>query len=365
MRSHWRGLPVALAAAVVLTACGGGFGTFAAPVAAVVGGTQITEAEVNAHVRLQHAQNQYPNLLQGPNANVVALNAKQQELTNLIQETAFVQRGTAAGAAVTQGAVDAAVQRTAAQYPSEAAFETALGKVGLSLDDYRQAQKLELAVQAVSTAVTKGIDASADQIHAFYQQNQSTFAGSYDAAEILICSHPAPDHSCAPTAADLAIAQQVAQKAQAGGDFAQLARQYSDDTGTKATGGDLGWQQAGALIPAFESAALALQPGQVTPQPVQTAVGYQVIKLIAKGEPEAAAADQINATLEQSARNQAANSFLQQAVAHTRIEVNPAFGSFDADTLAVSSPAGSVSAPNADQSTSGSSGLGGLSGLGG
>lgn len=328
----------------------------------MVGGTQITEAEVNAHVRLQHSQNQYPNLFQGPNANVVALDAKQQELASLIQETAFIQRGAALGAAVTQGAVDAAVRRTASAYPSERAFEAALAKVGLSLDDYRQAQALELKVQAVSSAITKGINATAAQIHAYYLQNQSTFAGSYDAAEILICSHPAADHSCPPSAADLAKAQEVDTKALAGEDFAQLARTYSDDVGTRTTGGDLGWQQAGGLIPAFEAAALALQPGQITPQPVQTAVGYQVIKLIAKGEPESAAADQINASLEQSARNQAANAFLQQAVAHTRIQVNPAFGSFDAATLGVSSPAGAVSAPNADQSTAGSSGLGGFGG---
>ena len=358
-----------MVAAAGLTACGGGLGSFAAPVAAVVGGTQITEAEVNVHVRLQHSQNQYPNLFQGPNSNVAALDAKQQELASLIQETAFIQRGAAllnaSGATVTQGAVDAAVQRTAGAYASESAFEAALAKVGLSLDDYRQAQALELKVQAVSAAVTKGINATAEQIHAFYVQNQSTFAGSYDAAEILICSHPAADHSCPPSAADLARAQEVNTKALAGEDFAQLARTYSDDVGTRTTGGDLGWQQAGGLIPAFESAALALRPGQISPQPVQTAVGYQIIKLIAKGEPESAATDQINASLEQSARNQAANAFLQQALSHTRIEVNPAFGSFDPGTLAVSSPTGAVSAPNADQSTSGSSGLSGLSGLGG
>lgn len=355
--------------AALLTACGGGFGTFAAPVAAVVGGTQITEAEVNVHVRLQHAQNQYPNLFSGQNSNVVAYNAKQQELTSLIQETAFIQRGTGLGATVTEGAVDAAVQRTRSAYASGAAFTAALAKVGLTVDDYRQAQRLSLQVQAVSSALTKNINATPGEIDAFYQQNQSTFAGSYHAAEILICSHPNADHSCPATPDDLAKAQMVDNKAIAGEDFATLASTYSDDPGTKDTGGDLGWQQAGGLIPAFESAALALQPGQVTSQPVETAVGYQIIKLIAKGEPESAASEQINTTLEQSARNQAANTFLQRALAQTRIQLNPAFGTFSPTTLSVTPPKGAVSGPNADQSTSpdlsGLSGLGGAGGAGG
>ncbi len=77
-------------------------------------------------------------------------------------------------------------------------------------------------------------------------------------------------------------AVQIIAKAKApGADFAALARQYSDDPGTKAKGGDDGFiDQATQYIPEFKQAAFSLKPGEITPDPVlSTRYGYFVIKL--------------------------------------------------------------------------------------
>jgi parvulin-like peptidyl-prolyl isomerase len=77
-------------------------------------------------------------------------------------------------------------------------------------------------------------------------------------------------------------AQQILAKAKApGADFAALAKQYSEDPGTKNSGGDDGWiDQSTGYVPEFKQAAFALKPGQVTlvksPQ-----YGYFIIKLVA------------------------------------------------------------------------------------
>lgn len=65
-------------------------------------------------------------------------------------------------------------------------------------------------------------------------------------------------------------------------DFSALAKQYSDDTGTKDSGGDLGWAQAGQFVAEFDQALFKdLKDGQISPQPVKTEFGYHIIKRIA------------------------------------------------------------------------------------
>lgn len=63
-----------------------------------------------------------------------------------------------------------------------------------------------------------------------------------------------------------------------GADFAALAREASDDPGSKSAGGDLGWVRRGLMTPKFEQALYALQPGQIS-VPVETEFGWHLIKL--------------------------------------------------------------------------------------
>ncbi len=64
-----------------------------------------------------------------------------------------------------------------------------------------------------------------------------------------------------------------------GEDLGALAKKVSDDTGSKATGGDLGWQPVGVFAPEFEEALKKLQPGQVSP-PFRTTFGWHIAKVL-------------------------------------------------------------------------------------
>jgi len=64
-----------------------------------------------------------------------------------------------------------------------------------------------------------------------------------------------------------------------GEDFAALARAHSEDTGSAASGGDLGWTNPGQMVPEFEKAMNALQPNQLS-QPVKTAFGLHLIQVL-------------------------------------------------------------------------------------
>lgn len=76
-----------------------------------------------------------------------------------------------------------------------------------------------------------------------------------------------------------ARARALAEQARSeGADFAALARENSEDAGSKAAGGDLGWIEPGLTDPAFESALFAMQPGEIS-EPVRSAEGWHVIWL--------------------------------------------------------------------------------------
>ncbi|BAV34811.1 molecular chaperone SurA [Sulfuricaulis limicola] len=66
-----------------------------------------------------------------------------------------------------------------------------------------------------------------------------------------------------------------------GEDFAALARAHSDDTGSAANGGDLGWANPGQMVPEFEKAMNALQPNQLS-QPVKTPFGLHLIQVLGR-----------------------------------------------------------------------------------
>jgi peptidyl-prolyl cis-trans isomerase D len=87
-----------------------------------------------------------------------------------------------------------------------------------------------------------------------------------------------------------ALAQQISAKAKAGEDFAQLAKQYSDDIGSKNLGGDLGFNTRGGFVTEFDGALFAMTEGQVS-ETVKTEFGYHVIKLDAIRKPEVVSKD--------------------------------------------------------------------------
>jgi peptidyl-prolyl cis-trans isomerase D len=78
-------------------------------------------------------------------------------------------------------------------------------------------------------------------------------------------------------------AQAVIDLLENGSDFAKLAQEYSQDTGSGAVGGDLGWFGRGAMVSEFESAAFS-QPIGAIEEPVQSQFGYHIIQVLDRRE---------------------------------------------------------------------------------
>lgn len=92
--------------------------------------------------------------------------------------------------------------------------------------------------------------------------------------------------------------EEVLKKIRSGGDFAKIAAEVSEDEGTKPKGGDLGFVKKGVLVPEFEQAAYALQPGEVSGI-VETPFGLHILKTEEKKESGLQSYDEAKAAIKE------------------------------------------------------------------
>jgi peptidyl-prolyl cis-trans isomerase SurA len=79
------------------------------------------------------------------------------------------------------------------------------------------------------------------------------------------------------------LAAELRARALAGEDFAELAKEYSQDIGSAQEGGELGWMTPGQMVPEFEAAMANTAPGQIS-APVQTPYGWHIVEVEGRRE---------------------------------------------------------------------------------
>ncbi|MFD0769581.1 peptidylprolyl isomerase PrsA [Bacillus sp. CGMCC 1.60114] len=99
---------------------------------------------------------------------------------------------------------------------------------------------------------------------------------------------------------DEQTANDIKKQLNSGASFEELAKQYSEDTASKANGGDLGYFGPGKMVPEFEEAAYKLNVGEIS-EPVKSSKGYHIIKLTDKKalKPYDEVKDSIRKTIEE------------------------------------------------------------------
>jgi peptidyl-prolyl cis-trans isomerase D len=119
-------------------------------------------------------------------------------------------------------------------------------------------------------------------------------------------------------AAAKAKTQGILDQLHHGGDFAKLAKENSDDPGSKEQGGELGWIKHGATVPEFDQASFALQPGQ-TSGLVRSKFGYHIIQTEEKQTAHTRPLDEVKSTIQalltRQKEGQQEQAFAQQLAA--------------------------------------------------
>ncbi|EOP55643.1 foldase prsA 3 [Bacillus cereus VDM053] len=114
---------------------------------------------------------------------------------------------------------------------------------------------------------------------------------------------------------DEKTAKEVKEKINNGEDFTTLAKQYSEDTGSKEQGGEIAGFAPGQTVKEFEEATYKLDAGQVS-EPIKTSYGYHIIKVTDKKElkPFDEVKDTIRKDLEQQRLQDATGKWKQQVI---------------------------------------------------
>lgn len=141
-------------------------------------------------------------------------------------------------------------------------FGAVLEANGLSEEAFKDNVRFSL----LQEKAVKDVEVTDEEIEKYY--NQAKY--ELNARHILV--------------ADEETARKVYEELKAGGDFAELAKEYSAD-GSAAEGGELGWFTVGKMVPEFNDAAYALEIDEIS-EPVQSEFGYHIIQVTDKREVE-------------------------------------------------------------------------------
>lgn len=145
-------------------------------------------------------------------------------------------------------------------------------------EEFRIPEAISLRyLQFEAARYEKEVTFDEEELQKFYRRHLDSFeiAEQVKAAHILIKVDQKADETTRKKKRELA--EKVLEEARAGKDFAKLARTHSDDAGSAAQGGDLGYFPRGAMVAPFEEAAFALKPGELS-DIVETPFGYHIVK---------------------------------------------------------------------------------------
>ncbi|WP_226672219.1 peptidylprolyl isomerase [Rossellomorea aquimaris] len=171
--------------------------------------------------------------------------------------------------------IDKELENIKGQYDSEDAFNEALASSGSNLDSVKENIKTYLLTEKL---LKDRVSITDDQIKEYFDANKDSFAQE----ERVEASHILVD--------DEKTAEEVKKKLDDGGDFAELAKEYSTDTSNAESGGELGYFGKGEMVQEFDDKAFAMKKGEIS-EPVKTEFGYHIIKVTGKKEAKEAVLD--------------------------------------------------------------------------
>ena len=310
---------LAATAALVASACGGGTASVPSGSIAVVDGTDISKDQLDQLLD-QAKQGYEANKQQFPKVGTPEYQSLQtQYLAYLVQREEFRHAAAGLGVEVTAKDVDGAeTELVKSRFQgNRKEYEKALKQQGLTSQDYRSTLETSVLAQKLFEVVTKDTKVTAQEILASYTQNQSQYGTpeSRDVRHILIAEKDA--NGQVDFEKSKAKADQIYAELKGGADFAQLAKEQSQDPGSKDSGGKLTISR-GQTVPEFEKVSFELDKGELS-KPVKTTYGYHVIEALSAVRPaKMMPLDKVRATIRTTLLQQKRNEVMSAWVEDLR-----------------------------------------------
>ena len=216
--------------------------------------------------------------------------------------------------------VDAQVETMRGYYQSEEEWQEALKSLGTTEDQYRSMLELSMLQSGLQEKVAKATEPTKEEMLQYAQMYGSAYNGAKKSSHILF------------NADDEATAKEVLEKINSGElDFAEAAKEYSQDTGSAQDGGNVGWDKLNTFVEEYQTALDGLEVDQVS-QLVTSDYGIHIIKCTAVfNAPEEITSpdqlpdeftDSIKNTLEASSKETAYAKWYEEYKEGAKIEVN-------------------------------------------
>jgi foldase protein PrsA len=176
------------------------------------------------------------------------------------------------------------VDKLKESYGGEEVFNQVLASNNTTVDVLKEDLKNYLTMRKL---IEPQIEISDEELQTYFDENKD----SLGEAEQVKASHILVE--------DEAVAKEINQKLADGADFAELAKEYSTDEGSKESGGELGFFPRGTMVTEFEDVAFALPVNQIS-EPVKSEYGYHIIMVEEKKEAKEANYDDSKAAIKET-----------------------------------------------------------------
>ncbi|MEO7273640.1 MAG: peptidylprolyl isomerase [Vicinamibacterales bacterium] len=286
-------------------------------VLAKVNGQEVRKADFDMMIRDME-------LGQGPVPAERRAEVLRGTLDRLITYTVLSQEAKTRNVTATDAEIDDRVKQMQSQFPTEEAFKKALGERNMTIERLRTDTRDNLVISKMMDAEVATTPGASDaEAKEFYDKNPDKFkqGETLRASHILIRVDETADAATKQKAK--ARIDAILKRAKAGEDFAKLAKENSAD-GSAAQGGDLGFFPRGQMVPAFDQAAFALKPGEIS-DVVTTQFGYHIIKAVEHKEaatvPLAEVSEKVKQFLSNQKKQTKADEFIASLKQKSKIEV--------------------------------------------
>lgn len=266
----------------VLAACGGGSSTSVSnDDVATVSGTPVTRTDFNALMNVAFARYKSQGQASPKPGTAAYSQLKDQAVTFLVQEQELQQEGKKMGVTISQSDIDKQVDLIKKTYykGSDKKLNAALKKDGITLQELEQYNIApNLLSQKLQAKITSGVNVSQAAALKYYNANKSSFTTpkTREVRHILVNSK--------------SLGENLENQVKNGGNFAQLAKRYSKDTGSAKQGGKLcvaHGSSSGACsqtVPPFDKASFSLKTNEIS-APVKSVYGWHIIQALGPVKP--------------------------------------------------------------------------------
>ena len=239
--------------------------------AAKVNGTEIKEEKITKYIeQIRESYSMTDNDSWGQYLAQVSMtpsSIRDQILDTYIEQEIVKQFAGEKDCEATQEEIDEQVKKVREYYSEDSAWQDALKSAGFaSEDDYRDILKYSIAYEKLGKALAKEATVSDETVLSDIQSKMDTLDGGKKSSHILFNSD------------DEATAKEVLEKIKSGElDFAEAAKQYSQDTSSAEEGGNVGWDKESSFVEAYTNALNELSKGEVSDL-VTSDYGIHIIK---------------------------------------------------------------------------------------